>query len=294
MTVMTDEQLPALADALGKKYSRGWALRECSLEIPAGRVVALVGPNGAGKSTLMGLITGLLRPSTGRIEVFGDVPNGRGLHPSVSYLTQQKPLYPQFTVAETLKFGRNANPGWDQAYAEELVARANVPLTAKVGTLSGGQRTRVAIAVALGKRPRLLMLDEPLADLDPIAREVVLETLVTECRAQGITVLLSSHVLAELEGVCDHLVLLSKGRVQLAGDIEGLLNGHVVLVGPTDAQCPATPGSIVDAQTVNGARVVYAFAHAVQRPHGWQAHRPRLGQLTLAYMRSDGSTEVAA
>src|SRR6185503_7360373 len=108
---MMQEQVPVLAGALGKKYSRGWALRECSLEIPAGRVVALVGPNGAGKSTLMGLVAGLLRPTAGRIEVFGDVPNGRGMHPSVAYLTQQKPLYPQLTVAETLKFGRNANPG---------------------------------------------------------------------------------------------------------------------------------------------------------------------------------------
>jgi ABC-2 type transport system ATP-binding protein len=291
---MTDQQLPVLADALGKKYSRGWALRECSLAVPAGRIVALVGPNGAGKSTLMGMITGLLRPTTGRIAVFGDVPNGRGMHPSVSYLTQQKPLYPQFTVAETLKFGRNSNPGWDQAYAEDLVARAAVPLTARVGTLSGGQRTRVALAVALGKRPRLLVLDEPLADLDPLAREVVLKTLVTECRTQDITVLLSSHVLAELEGVCDHLVLLSGGRVQLAGDVPELLNGHVVLVGPLDAPCPAPPGSIVDAQTVDGARVVHALRHPFQPQQGWRTHRPRLGQLALAYMRSGGSAEVAA
>jgi ABC-2 type transport system ATP-binding protein len=291
---MTDEGPPVLTDALGKKYSRGWALRECSLEIPAGRVVALVGPNGAGKSTLMGMITGLLRPSAGRIEVFGDLPNGRGMHPLVSYLTQQKPLYPQFTVAETLRFGRNANPGWDQPYAEELVTRAKVPFTAKVGTLSGGQRTRVAVALALGKRPRLLMLDEPLADLDPLAREVVLETLVTECRTHGITVLLSSHVLAELEGVCDHLVLLSEGRVQLAGDVPDLLNEHVVFVGPPGEPCPARPGSIIDAQTVNGAQVVHAVAHPAQRLGGWQARRPRLGQLTLAYMRSCDSQEVAA
>ncbi|WP_250000230.1 ABC transporter ATP-binding protein [Actinoplanes sp. M2I2] len=283
-----------LAEALGKKYSRGWALRECSLEIPAGRVVALVGPNGAGKTTLMGMIAGLVRPTTGRIEVFGDTPNGRGMPSSVSYLTQQKPLYPQFTVTETLRFGKNTNAGWDQAYAEELVAQARVPLSAKVGTLSGGQRTRVALAVALGKRPRLLMLDEPLADLDPLAREVVLQTLVTECRNQGITVLLSSHVLAELEGVCDHLVLLSAGRVQLAGYVPELLKGHIVLTGPLETPCPARPESIIDAQTVNGARIVHAVAHPVPPQHGWQVHQPRLGQLTLAYMRSGGSTEVAA
>ncbi|MEU8659960.1 ABC transporter ATP-binding protein [Actinoplanes philippinensis] len=282
------------ADALGKKYPRGWALQECSLEIPAGRVVALVGPNGAGKTTLMGMIAGLVRPTTGRIEVFGDTPNGHGMPASVSYLTQQKPLYPQFTVIETLRFGKNTNARWDQAYAEHLVAQANVPLSAKVSTLSGGQRTRVALAVALGKRPRLLMLDEPLADLDPLAREVVLQTLVTECRNQGITVLLSSHVLAELEGVCDHLVLLSAGRVRLTGGVPELLQGHIVLVGPPQAPCPARPESIIDTQTVNGAQIVHAVAHPVRPQHGWQVHQPRLGQLALAYMRSGGSTEVAA
>ncbi len=220
------EHPPVLAEDLGKKYSRGWALRDCSLEVPAGRIVALVGPNGAGKSTLMGMITGLLRSTTGRISVFGDVPDGRGMHRSVSFLTQAKPLYPRFTVAETLRYGRNANPGWDQAYAEELVEKAQVPFAAKVGTLSGGQRTRVALALALGKRPRLLMLDEPLADLDPLARESVLRTLVQECRTQSITVLLSSHVLAELEDVCDHLVLLADGRVRLAGDVSALLRAN--------------------------------------------------------------------
>ena len=224
-----DQALPAIAEGLGKRYRRGWALRETSLVIPQNRIVALVGPNGAGKSTLMGLITGLLSPTTGRITVFGDQPTGRGLHPAVSYLAQQKPLYQQLTVAETLKLGARTNPTWDQGYAEYLVGQAAVPMDAKVGTLSGGQRTRVALALALGKRPGLLLLDEPLADLDPLARETVLRTLVTEARTQGITVLLSSHVLAELEGVCDHLVLLHKGRVLLAGDVGRLGAGGTPL-----------------------------------------------------------------
>ncbi len=152
----------------------------------------------------------------------------------------------------------------------------------------------MALAGALGKRPRLLMLDEPLADLDPLAREVVLRTLLTECRDQGITVLLSSHVLAELEGVCDHLVLLSEGRIQLAGDVTALLDGHVLLVGPLGVPCPAPPASVVDVQTVDGAQVVHAVAHPMPPQHGWRSLRPRLGQLTLAYMRSGGSAEVAA
>ncbi|MEO6083123.1 MAG: ABC transporter ATP-binding protein [Umezawaea sp.] len=217
-----DQALPVVAEGLGKKYRRGWALRETSLVIPPNRIVALVGPNGAGKSTLMGLITGLLSPTTGAITVFGDRPTGKGLHPAVSYLSQQKPLYQQFTVTETLKFGARTNPTWDQGYADYLIEQAAVPVGAKVDTLSGGQRTRVALALALGKRPRLLLLDEPLADLDPLARETVLRTLITEARTQGITVVLSSHVLAELEGVCDHLVLLHKGRILLAGDVNQL------------------------------------------------------------------------
>lgn len=214
--------LPVLAEGVGKKYRRGWALEPTSLVIPANRVVALVGPNGAGKSTLMGLVTGMLHPTAGSIAVFGDQPNGRGMHPAVSYLAQAKPLYPQLTVAETLTFGARTNPTWDQHYASHLIEQARVPITAKVGTLSGGQRTRVALALALGKRPRLLLLDEPLADLDPLAREAVLGALMTEAKTQGITVVLSSHVLAELEGVCDHLVLLHRGRILLAGDVNRL------------------------------------------------------------------------
>ena len=217
-----DLGFPVIAEGVGKQYRRGWALRETSLVIPKNRIVALVGPNGAGKSTLMGLITGLLRPTIGWISVFGDRPTGKGLHPAVSYLAQQKPLYQQFTVAETLTFGARTNPTWDQHYAEHLIGQAAVPMNAQVGTLSGGQRTRVALALALGKRPNLLLLDEPLADLDPLARETVLRALITEARTQGITVLLSSHVLAELEGVCDHLVLLHKGQILLAGDVSQL------------------------------------------------------------------------
>ncbi|HUQ58563.1 ABC transporter ATP-binding protein [Lentzea sp.] len=220
---------PVRAEGVGKKYRRGWALRETSLVIPPNRVVALVGPNGAGKSTLMGLVTGLLRPTTGAITVFGDRPTGKGLHPAVSYLAQQKPLYQQFTVAETLTFGARTNPTWDRGYAEHLIGQAGVPMHAKVGTLSGGQRTRVSLALALGKRPRLLLLDEPLADLDPLARETVLRALLTEARTQGITVVLSSHVLAELEGVCDHLVLLHGGRILLAGDVARLSAGGTPL-----------------------------------------------------------------
>jgi ABC-2 type transport system ATP-binding protein len=290
---MADGQTPVVTEGLVKKYRRGWALRDCTLRIPQNRVVALVGPNGAGKSTLMGLVTGLVKPTAGEISVFGDKPHGRGLHPGVAFLAQQKPLYPQFTVAETLRFGQRTNPTWDQEYAERLVRRAQVPLTAKVGTLSGGQRTRVALALALGKRPRLLLLDEPLADLDPLARESVLRNLVEESRRQGITVLLSSHVLAELEGVCDHLVLLADGQVRVAGDVEALLDKHVMLVGPPEGPLPVPASSVIDARRTPDGQEVLVPASLAGPASGWRRLRPRLGHLALGYMR-DASREVAA
>ncbi|HEY0495921.1 MAG TPA: ABC transporter ATP-binding protein [Kutzneria sp.] len=290
---MADGQAPVRTEGLGKKYRRGWALLDCTLTIPRNRVVALVGPNGAGKSTLMGLVTGLTRPTAGEISVFGDRPTGRGLHPGVAFLAQHKPLYAQFTVAETLRFGQRTNPTWDQEYAEGLVERAHVPLTAKVGTLSGGQRTRVALALALGKRPRLLLLDEPLADLDPLARESVLRSLVEESRREGITAVLSSHVLAELEGVCDHLVLLANGQVRVAGDVDALLDKHVVLVGPPAGPLPVPASAVIDARrTDHGQEVLVPLSLAGNAP-GWRLLRPRLGHLALGYMR-DASRGVAA
>jgi ABC-2 type transport system ATP-binding protein len=284
---MVDGQTPVRTGGLGKKYRRGWALRDCTLSIPPNRLVALVGPNGAGKSTLMGLVTGLVRPTAGEISVFGDAPGGGGLHPGVAFLAQQKPLYSQLTVAETLRLGQRTNPTWDQAYAEGLIQRAQVPMTAKVGTLSGGQRTRVALALALGKRPRLLLLDEPLADLDPLARENVLRTLVQESREQAITVVLSSHVLTELDGVCDHLVLLSAGKVRLSGDVDDLLDKHVLLVGPPDGPPPVPASSVIDIDRTPGAQQVLAPASLADGAPGWQPFRPTLGHLTLGYMRND-------
>ncbi|MFF0147456.1 ATP-binding cassette domain-containing protein [Amycolatopsis sulphurea] len=136
-----DEQSAIRAERLGKHYRRGWALRDCSLTVPAGRMAGLVGPNGAGKSTFLGLLTGLLAPSEGQVRVCGTTPSGRRPDHRVSFLSQAKPLYPQFTVEDQLRFGRSANPEWDQAHAEHYLARGRVPAGARIGTLSGGQRT---------------------------------------------------------------------------------------------------------------------------------------------------------
>ncbi|NXY96103.1 ABC transporter ATP-binding protein [Streptomyces sp. BR123] len=214
------------AVGLGLRYSRGWALKDCTFQIPVGRVCALVGPNGAGKSTLMSLAADLLTPTAGSIRVFGAPPGAPAARRSTALLSQDKPLYRGFRVAEVLRMGAEMNPAWDRATAERVIAGGNIPHRARVGSLSGGQRTRVALALAFGKRPRLLMLDEPMADLDPLVRHETAQLLLAEAAAHGTTVVLSSHVVSELAGACDFLLVVGAGRVRLAGDIDELRAGH--------------------------------------------------------------------
>ena len=276
---------------LGKRYRRGWALRECSFDVPAGRVSALVGPNGAGKSTLMALATGLLRPTSGEIHVLGSRPGTRGTHQKLAFLAQDKPLYRRFTVAEMLRAGRALNTELDHAYARRLVDEADVDPDARISTLSGGQRTRVALAVTLGRRPRILMLDEPLADLDPLAREEVMQTVMSEVAETGMTVMLSSHVLADLEGVCDHLVLLANGRVHLVGDVDDLIARHRVMIGPRRAGGNGLPPElVVQARTTGRQETVLARDGGWQDVTGWELIEPNLEELAMAYLRSASST----
>ncbi|WP_327066690.1 ABC transporter ATP-binding protein [Kitasatospora sp. NBC_01250] len=278
------EQHPALAaHGLGRHYRRGWALRNCSFRLPAGRICALVGPNGAGKSTLMGLAAGLLSPSEGRIEVDGRVPRPGG-SPEVAFVAQDKPLYPRFTVAETLRMGRELNPRWEQGAAEEVLAGA-FPLTAKVGSLSGGQRTRVAMALAIGKRPDLLILDEPMADLDPLARHELMGRLMAEAAERGLTVLMSSHVVAELQESCDYLVLLAGGRVRLAGDIEELLAAHRLVVGPQRAAATLAGHQLVESRE-NGRGVTVLLRPSGELDDQWEGGEPTLEELLLAHLRA--------
>jgi len=282
------------ARALGKQYRRAWGLRDCTLQLPAGRIAALVGPNGAGKSTLMALATGLLRPTEGEVTVLGNPPTGKGSPDGLAFLGQDKPLYKGFRVAEMLRAGRELNSGWDQEYAENLIADAKIALDAKIGSLSGGQRTRVALALALGRRPRLLMLDEPLADLDPLAREDVMRTLMSEVAETGMTVLLSSHVLAELEEVCDHLILISDGRVALSGDVDELLAGHLLLVGAKpEGELDFGPHTVIQAKTTpRQATVLLRTTEPVHLPD-WDSDQPNLEELVLSYLRATAERSAA-
>jgi ABC-2 type transport system ATP-binding protein len=279
------------ATGLGKRYRRTWALRDCSVAIPEGRVVALVGPNGAGKTTLLQLATGLLVPSAGEIRVFGALPaSGSAALARVGFLAQDKPLYQGFTVAEMLRFGARLNPGWDQEVADHWRARFDLPPDRRVGQLSGGQRTQLAVALALAKRPRLLLLDEPMADLDPLVRHDLTRVLMETVAADGLTVVFSSHVLAELATVCDYLVLLATGRVQLAGDTEELLAGHKLLVGPRRDPPTAGPHQVVEASHTERQTTLLVRTSGPVHDPTWAVHDVGLEQLVLAYMRNPQAT----
>jgi ABC-2 type transport system ATP-binding protein len=215
------------ARGLGKRYGRAWALRECTLEIPAGHVAALVGPNGAGKTTLLNLAVGLTAPTAGAVTVLGGRPAGApAALAGIAFVAQDTPLYRNLSAADMMHVTRNLNRRFDQPYAKARLAELGIPLSRKAGKLSGGQQAQLALTLALARRPRLLVLDEPVAMLDPVARRDFMDTVLTAAAGDGVSVVLSSHVLADLERVAGYLVLLSRGRVQVAGEVAGLLAAH--------------------------------------------------------------------
>ncbi|TDE55785.1 ABC transporter ATP-binding protein [Nonomuraea mesophila] len=278
---------PALeVTGLGVRYRRTWALRDCSLAVPAGRVAALVGPNGAGKSTLMHAAVGLVRPARGSVGVAGEV----------AFVAQDKPLYEGFTVAEMLSFGRRTNTRWDDQGARDRLGALGIPLDRKAGRLSGGQRAQVALTLALARRPDLLVLDEPLANLDPLARHDVMRTLMGEVAERELTVLLSSHVVSDLEETCDWLIVLNGGRLQVSGDIEDLLAGHLVLTGPAgpSGAPPAQPsgGAVLVGGGQAGRQVTLLVRGTPALDPRWQARPAGLEELVMAYLRSPESAAL--
>ncbi|MEV6165106.1 ABC transporter ATP-binding protein [Streptomyces sp. NPDC052052] len=269
------------ADGLGMKYrGRGWALRDCSFRLPAGRVCALVGPNGAGKSTLLALAGGFLRPTEGAVRVLGAAP---GVERSkVAFVAQEKPLYPQLTVAATLWAGAELNPAtWDQDTAERIAG--DLPRDATVRHLSGGQRTRLALALALGKRAELLLLDEPMADLDPLARHQLMGALMAEAAEHSTTIVMSSHILTELEGACDYLLLVDGGRVRLGGETDDLLAAHALLTGPVRDTAPHT---VVESRTTGRVQTALVRTQGPVDTGVWETAEPSLEELLLAHLRS--------
>ncbi|MFJ3671910.1 ABC transporter ATP-binding protein [Streptomyces sp. NPDC090106] len=280
----------ALAAAgLGLRYGRrGAALDDCSFRLPAGRISALVGPNGAGKSTLLAIAAGLLRPTAGTLTVLGTAPGEA--RDRIAYLAQNKPLYPQLTVAETLRMGAELNPGhWDGAHARQIVDQGSLDPKARVRSLSGGQRTRVALALALGKRPDLMLLDEPMADLDPLARHELMGTLMADAAERGTTVLMSSHIVAELADACDHLLLLGDGRIRLGGGIDDLLGAHSLVTGRGTADDLTGAGHTVVESRATGRGLTALIRREGPVAGTWATEQPSLEELLLAHLRSPGA-----
>jgi len=274
----------------GARYGERWALADCSLRIPQGSVVAIVGRNGAGKSTLLQMLAGLRRPDAGSVTVLGrrSWPAPADLLARVGFVAQHKPLYSGLRVADLLRFGRRMNPSWDEAFAVQRLRDRGVPVDAKVGKLSGGQRTQVALVMALAKRPDLLVLDEPLSDLDPVARREVMGTLMVDLAERNVTVVLSSHSLADLTRACDWLVLLDAARLRLADSIDALLAGHQLLIGPIEladrvtARLPVVSEFRGDRQAI---LLVEGDDPTLRLDPRWTVRQPTVEDLVFAYMK---------
>ncbi len=282
------------ARGLAKRYGSTWALRDCSLVIPAGHVAALVGPNGAGKTTLLNLTAGLTAPTAGSLTVLGGRPPGSpSALDGIAFVAQDMPLYKNLDAADLLHLTRSLNHRFDQHYAEARLAELGIPLSRKAGRLSGGQQAQLALTLALARRPRLLVLDEPVAMLDPIARHDFMATVLTAAADDGVSVVLSSHALAELERVADYLILMSQGRVRVAGEIDDLLASHRVLTGPTaEADRYARQLNVIHARRgeAQAHLLVSTSGPADPAPPGWEIHPVSLEELALAYLRDPGVT----
>ncbi|MGH3193772.1 MAG: ABC transporter ATP-binding protein [Streptosporangiaceae bacterium] len=278
---------------LGKRYGGTWALQGCTLTISAGRLAALVGPNGAGKTTLMNMAAGLAVPAAGTVTVLGGQPAGSpAALDGIAFVAQDAPVYKNLSAADMLHLTRNLNRRFDQRYARARLAELGIPLKKKAGKLSGGQQAQLALTLALARRPRLLILDEPLAALDPLARQDFLAAVMTAMADDGVSVLLSSHALAELERAADYLVVLSGGELRLAGETGDLLAAHRILTGPAaeaDKYARQLHAVQVRRAAAQAHLLVAATGPADPVPPGWEAHPVSLEELVMAYLRAPGS-----
>jgi ABC-2 type transport system ATP-binding protein len=274
------------AQGLGRKYGKNWALRECTIDIPAGHVVGLVGPNGAGKTTLLKLACGQLEPTTGDITVLGGRPAGGPAQlAKVGFVAQDTPVYAGLSIAEHLKLGARLNPRWDAVMARERIARSGLVPTHRAGKLSGGQRAQLALTLGLAKRPELLLLDEPVASLDPLARREFLQGLMEATAEHQLSVVLSSHLVSDLERVCDFLIVLVDSRVQVAGETDELLATHHRLTGPRrdPDRLPADQDVISARHTDRQSTYVVRTDAPIHDP-AWTVTQLSLEDLVLAYM----------
>jgi ABC-2 type transport system ATP-binding protein len=283
------------ASGLGKQYRRTWALRDCTLAIPDGHVVGLVGPNGAGKTTLLRLATGMLTPTRGTITVLGERPAaGPAQLARVGFVAQDTAVYARMTVADHLRLGAWLNPGWDDDLARQRIGQLALNPKQRAGSLSGGERAQLALTLAMAKRPELLLLDEPVASLDPLARREFLQGLMEAVAEQRLSVVLSSHLVADLERVCDYLVVLVASRVRVAGEVSDLLASHRRLSGPRrdPGTLPAAQEVITESHTDKQSSLLVRTDEPVLDP-AWAVKPVSMEDLVLAYMSRAGDETPA-
>jgi ABC-2 type transport system ATP-binding protein len=273
---------------LGHRYGRRlWGLRDCDVEVPPGRVVALVGPNGSGKTTLMSMAAGLLPVTEGIVETAGGAPAQR--LDRIGFVAQDAPLWPRLRVADVLDIGRCMNRGFDAVMAAERIGRLGIRPRARISALSGGERAQVALTLVLAKRPELFLLDEPMANLDPLARREFLSSMFEACHEAGATVVYSSHAVAELERVCDYLIVLRTGRVRLTGDIDELRSQHRVIRGP-DGWLDGGGWPVISQRSMAGQTTALVRCGDAPRPGpGLQDAAPAFEELVLGYLDADAA-----
>jgi ABC-2 type transport system ATP-binding protein len=281
------------ANGLGKRYGRRWALSDCTLAIPAGRVVGLVGPNGAGKTTLLHLAVGLSAPTAGTIEVLGAPPaQGPTQLGRVGFVAQDTPIYAGLSVADHLRLGAWLNPGWEMDFARRRIEQLDLDPAQRAGKLSGGQRAQLALTLAIAKRPEVLILDEPVASLDPLARREFLQHLMEAVAERELSVVLSSHLVADLERVCDYLVVLAASRVQVAGEVEELLSSHHRLTGARrDPASLPSDQQIVEASHTDRQSTYLVRSDGPIHDPAWAVEQVGLEDLVLAYMGKASDAE---
>ena len=270
------------ARGLAKRYRRGvWALAGIDLELPAGGITALVGPNAAGKSTLIKTWVGFEKPTRGAAAVMGLDPWRQRSHAlaNLGYVPQSPALYDGLSVDDHLDLAVQLRPGFDRAYARERLDQLGIPRAAGARSLSGGQQAQVALALALGTRAPILLLDEPLASLDPLARREFLHVLTDAVRDGGATTLLSSHIVTDVEQSCDRLIVLGVGRVLLHDTVASAMAGHAIsTTDRTDA--------VADFAAPDGSRIWLV--------RGVGDRRATLDEVVLGYLASARTSAVAA
>jgi ABC-2 type transport system ATP-binding protein len=282
------------ASGLSKSYGKHWALDDCSFELPTGSIAGLVGPNGAGKTTLLHIAVGLLRPTRGSIRILDEQPGSQRVLARVGFVAQEMPLYKSFTVDEMISFGAHTNVSFDTPLARQRMQHFEIPLDQRAGSLSGGQRAQLALALAFAKHPEILLLDEPLASLDPLARREFLKILMEGIAESGVTVVLSSHLLTDLERVCDHMMVLARGRFRLIGDTTEIVNTHKVLIGPRDrASSISGVGQVLQQSVTDRQSTLLVRTNGPIIDPAWMVNQASLEDVVLAYLDSRTATEPA-